>query len=286
MADCDVCAQPQPDAAYACAKCAIKARRWLDTIAEVAGSARDIAHGERLRGAPAAVGTSSDDRLPINPTARQRFEHASGTVITWARHVSETRGMPVTDRPPAAGPLCAAAARRLDCWHRSCTAIRETTDPLAVAAWWLLGHVEWLRHRQEAAEAFADIAAAGRDLQRLADRPPDLVVVGACECGHVLYAPQRASVARCRECGQSWDVERSRDILREHLDGMLLTAAEIATMAVIGDPDANRSRVRKLINQWASRGRITARGHSPDGDQLYRFGEVNTLLTPTEKAAS
>jgi hypothetical protein len=286
MADCAICERAQADTAYACAACAGKARRHLGDIADLAGPARDVAHGQRLRGPGVVGGHSGEAQLPINPSARRRFDAASGEVTTWARHVSETRGTPVTARPPANGPLCAAGDRRLDCWHRSCTAIRETTDPLAVAAWWLLGHVDWLRHRQEAPEAFAAIERAAKALARLADRPPDLVVVGACECEVVLYARAGAAIVRCQDCGRRWDVAESRRILQARLDSMLMTAAEIATMAVVGDPDANRMRVRKLINQWATRHRITPRGVNADGDQLYRFGEVTALLAVSQAQAS
>jgi hypothetical protein len=278
-ATCATCDRPVPGTEYACASCAHRARRHLDQIADLAGPARDVAHGQTRRGPAVAGGHSSEARLPINPTARQRFDAAQNAVTTVARHVAETRGMPITDRPAAAGPLCPAAARRLDCWHRSCDTIRETSDALAIAAWWLLGHIDWLRHRPEGPEVFATLEAAAKALARLTDRPPDLVVVGACTCGAGLYAQAGAGTVRCRDCGERWDVERSRETLRARLDGMLMTAAEIATMAVVGDPDANRTRVRKLINQWATRRRIIEHGHNAAGDPLYRFGEVMTRLT-------
>ncbi|WP_213452874.1 DUF1922 domain-containing protein [Rhizomonospora bruguierae] len=258
---CAACQRPDPTGGVCCHDCAGRARRSLHIVADLTGDARDVAHGQARRGTGRVGGGGGEVRLPLNLAATARLDAAQNELTGWARHVAGERGLPT----PAGA------------------------DPLEVAARWLTGHVEWLRFREEAFEAFEAFGDAERTVTTIADRPPERVIVGACDCGARLYAPRGAAVATCRDCGQRWDVDKSRDILRRHLAKMLATPAEIATMALYLDPDADRRRVRHLITVWATRRRggvplITMRGRDAAGAPLYRVGEVlDRLSRPAEE---
>ncbi|MER7164512.1 DUF1922 domain-containing protein [Micromonospora sp. NPDC000207] len=245
MPSCTVCDKPVDDpAAYACTSCTTNARRHLDDIADTTPAARDVAGGATRRGTPTR--SNGDARLPINLGASARLDAAQTALTTWARHVAGERGI----QPPT-GP-----------------------DPLHAAAQWLTRHLDWLRHRQEVPEAYRDIAAVRRIVTGIVDRPAGRVLVGACDCGTVLYAKATAATIGCRTCERAWDVAESRDILRQALDDKHMTASQIAALAVVADPDLDRQRVRRLVNVWGHRHAVDVRGHSADGDPLYRLGDV------------
>ena len=103
-------------------------------------------------------------------------------------------------------------------------------------------------------------------LERLVDSPPTgRRLVGMCDCGQILYAAADRAVVQCkgrpRSCGATWDVERSQDILMDHLDGQLVTAAEAAHLGGFLDTDRTQEQIRKLVNKWAERGQLAAHGH-------------------------
>jgi hypothetical protein len=109
------------------------------------------------------------------------------------------------------------------------------------------------------------------------DRPADREVAGQCACGEYLYAVRGADFVTCSACGTSYDVAQIRELLSRHAEQMLLTAAEIASLAVHTGLTTNRERVRKLINVWSSRGIVVPRGDHV-GQPTYRTGEVMTRL--------
>lgn len=263
---CATCPRPVPGQEYGCAHCARVTADRLAAIAELAPAARDVAARQTRRG-PAVGGSGGGSRLPLNLAAAARLDSAQTAVTTWARHVIEERG---GNGPESHGERRTGA---------------DGGTPLGAAARWLTGHVEWFRHRQEWSELYADVAAAERVLRGVVDGPPDRQIVGACECETTLYARPGASVVRCRECQATWDVEASREILLKHVADRLLTAAEIAGLAVVQDPERDRLKVRKLINVWTNRGQLTPAGITTDGDPTYRVGPVLERLADARPRA-
>lgn len=186
--------------------------------------------------------------LPVDLNASARAAVAFNAVTTWARHVSDERGTTM--------PLVAAGQH-----------------PAAAAAVFLLGELDWLRHQREAEEAFTELQAAGAAIRRIVDAPPEQVVVGVCDCGTHLYARQGAATVTCKECGARWDVEKSRDGLRETLRGYLVTAAEAAVFLAFFGYTTDRTRTRKTIVMWGVRSLIAVRGQV-DGGPAYLFGDI------------
>ena len=89
---CVVCGRPTDG--YACPTEANRAAGHLRDIADLAPAARDVAMGQTRRGAP--VGGGSGSGLELNLRATARLDAVQNTLVTWARHVSEERGIPIT----------------------------------------------------------------------------------------------------------------------------------------------------------------------------------------------
>jgi hypothetical protein len=312
---CVCCSQPMADGAYACQKCG---RELAQALTEAAGHAEDawtvIARETRYgtaggarKAEPEPAAPASDQRrnrvsefgwaasietpargalrsgqIPPDLSASTSLADVGNVVTTWARHICERRGAELPARRPLLGPLCAA----FPCEHTSCERIQWRVPPsdLGEAAAWLATQLGWLRKRPEAGEAFDELTDACRMLRRLVDRPvSDRRLVGVCDCGTTLYALPWQGVVECpdKRCGLRWDVEESRDILRDALRGKLFTAAEAAHLGAFWDERASE-QIRKLINKWAERGRLIAHGQV-DGAPTFLFGEVIDRLAESPR---
>lgn len=278
---CDICGDPVPDTAYACTRCAQPTVDGLRDAHRLAGEvettvARLARYATRGGRRTAAVDDEREDRpvnrrmpvdafgwpaskerpkrgalratpLPVDLHASTRAAAAFNTVTTWARAVAEERGTDIPAEP--------------------------AVHPVATAAWFLLERIDWIRHQPFAAEALNELAAAGATIRRVVDAPPEMVIVGVCDCGAHLYAHQGAATVTCSQCQARWDVETSREALREHLRGYLMTASEAAVFLAFFGVTGDRNRSRKTIVMWGQRGVIQAHG-SVDGRPTYRFGDI------------
>lgn len=225
-------------------------------------------------------------KIPPDLAAADAYDDIANTITTWARHICETRGVELPARRPLLGPLC---DQGYDCPHPSCAGVRFRKPPAAVgeAALWLATQAEWLRHRPEAAEAFDELTDACSRLARLVDRPgAGEQLVGMCDCGKILYAPHGRTHVVCPEptCALRWNVNESRDILRTALRGKLFTAAEAGWFAAYWD-ERTSEQIRKLINKWSERGRLTVHGEI-DGDPTFLFGDVIDRLAQSPRRAA
>lgn len=261
---CSLCDDPTDG--YACRRCTDTTAQYLRLVVDLAGEvettvarlARYASRGGRrapqveVDDGPKQAGGLRVTPLPVDLHASARAAGAFTAVTTWARHILEDRGGELPDAPAG-------------------------THPAAVAARFLLDQLDWLRHQRESAEAFPELQAAGATIRRVVDAPPELVVVGMCDCGAHLYVHQGAATVTCRECDARWDVEKSRDGLREALRERLVTAPEAALLAGLFRPDLNRGRLRKLINKWGERGLI-ATHPDIDGAPTHTFGDIMARL--------
>lgn len=263
---CDLCGDPTDG--YCCRRCTDRAARYLRYVVDLADEVETTVarlaryatrNGRRAAEAevagPKSTGGLRPTPLPVDLNASARAAAAFNSVTTWARHVEEERGGEVPDVPYG-------------------------RHPASVAAAWLLGQFDWLRHQREAEEAFTELMAAGAAIRRVVDAPPEQMVVGVCDCGTHLYARQGASTVVCPDCSARWDVEASREGLREALRGYLVTAAEAAVFLAFFGMTGDRNRSRKTIVMWAQRGLIEAHGQV-DGGPAYLFGEVLDRATRT-----
>lgn len=112
--------------------------------------------------------------------------------------------------------------------------------------------------------------------RRVIDTRPARQYLGECDCGGPLYAELGSDTAACRDCKAEQSADLRRSALLAELEGRLCTAAEIADLSTHLGLKADREQVRKRINSWHRRGRI-----SEVGDR-FRFGEVWHLLMAEE----
>ncbi|HXM54570.1 MAG TPA: DUF1922 domain-containing protein, partial [Candidatus Dormibacteraeota bacterium] len=248
--------------------------------------ARQTRYGGGFRG-------GHSEPLPVDLFASAAFAPIANTIGGWARIATEE-----TRRRPCwramAGPLCPPTGVR--CGHDSCAALRRTTTPPAVAleAAWLAQQIGWLRLHPAAAEAFRELHHACEQLRELCDLPGTRGdrLVGMCDCGRILYAPHGRDVVQCRasNCGATWNVTESQAILRKNLDDRLVTPGEAAHLGGYLDTDRSQKQIRALVDAWARRGQITARGEIPgEPDEkgeptwvpTYRFGDIAERMAVT-----
>ena len=275
-AQCVICTAPLPDQAYACSRCAGRIGRDLAEVADLAGPARAVAAGQTRRGT-AAVSGATQGRLPLNLAAAARVDAATNAVTTWARHVASERGVEV--------PSVHAGGRTG--WSEGDRVAQGVSGDLSAAARWLVGHLEWLRHRVEVDEVARDVAAAVRVLRGVVDGPSPRRWLGQCgaighdgPCRLDLGARPGATTARCR-CGASVVVADRLAELAELVRGYSYTAAEISEAY----PEIRANTIRV----WASRGRLLPTGEI-DGRPVYDLGEVldrarSELLRRAERQA-
>lgn len=210
------------------------------------------------------VGALRPEPTPADLGALDRYHTAENTAITWLRDLG------------------------------------GDAEDLPGALHWLANHTEALRLDPAAKEAFDDLEAACRQLERLVDRRVDnRHFIGICDCGKALYAPWNWTAIQCKPCGAIWNLADGQDILLRHLDDRLVTLGEAAKLAGHLDPDRSQDAVRKLVEKWAGHGRLVPHGHimrEPTDREIrhdpeaypvpvptYRFGEIRKLLDETPR---
>lgn len=271
---CDRCGHPTRDTtAYVCDRCRDRLREDLATVAKVAGEASvTIARLDQVERAGAGQHEPEDTtcvcRLceegrqdkaanalapkpwPVDLGAAQRHDEAVSQLITWVRHIVETRGL---DVPVATG------------------------HPLAAAAAWLGGQLDWLRHRPEATEAFDVLTGACWTIVNVVDRPADRGSLGACGvdvCTEELRQVAGATVVRCGGCGVEHDVaERCARLLRLAEDYWDIAAALAHLLTEYGVPCT-----AEMIRGYAHRGRLAPHPESSPTRPRYRLGSVRELV--------
>lgn len=275
------CTGSCPDNAYLCLACTAELRVLL------AGMPQLLAELETTITRQARVGSgdggrkSAETQVPFHARAGQLGATLRNALVTWARHIAETRGVDVQPRRPIYGPY------HVLCPHDSCATIQRLAEqPEGLASVWMLHHVDWLRHRREVTEAFAELVSLQRRVQHVIDRAPALWYCGPCDiCAADLYARPGAAVVQCRapRCSFHTDVTTRRDWLLRAAEDSLVNATDLArAVTALGQP-VTPERVRK----WAERGRLLSRGVeawrvTATGVQTYRptyrVGDVLDLL--------
>lgn len=97
-------------------------------------------------------------------------------------------------------------------------------------------------------------------------------------CPGDVYADEDAAVGNCDLCGDGVTVVVRQGELNDKLDSRLCTAAELATICVHLGLQAPRERVHKMVHYWHRHKRIVSHSTAPNGDPMFRYGEVRTML--------
>jgi len=261
---CPCCGAPVTDA-YACHHCAKRAAGHLATIVELTPDARDVAHGLTRRG-DGGAGGKPGSRPPGDIEAMGRLSAVQNTLSTLARDIAEVRGLPVPDAGRA--------------------------DVIVVAARWLGGQTEWLRHALDqgepfAARAFDEIDTCSRRIYGMANGPVPGRYAGPCSqvdadgkvCGEDVTARPGAAIGTCKACGSEYDVDEQQKWMRSEIEGYLARAVEIAGVLLrLGFPVGYST-----IAAYAAKGQLIAHGSDEKGRPLFRIGDVIDLRMGARK---
>jgi hypothetical protein len=101
--DCVRCGRPTADG-YACVTCRDRilcdllgddSRDDRPGLVDTAPAARDIAQGQASGHGEGGASGKPESRLPLDLAVTAKLDAAQATLTTWARHISETRGIPL-----------------------------------------------------------------------------------------------------------------------------------------------------------------------------------------------
>jgi hypothetical protein len=277
---CVRCDRPTPDG-YACSSCAYRAGDQLHELADMAPAARDVAHGLSRRAGGSGGSGKPGSRLPFDLGATSKLDAVQNRLSTWVGEVAHGRSRPIP------------APRHLD------------DDPIVLWARWLAGHVEWIRHTDDADRFLTEVDECLRAVRSIARGPSEQKYLGPCgavvqfetcpestkgmclsmlegfarcdegECVHApdqlctgdVYASRGSRTGRCRVCG----AEVSTDERAAWLDGEVRSRAFRASE--IEDAFGVNAN---LIRQWATpaRGLIQVHGQDRNGRALYLLSQV------------
>lgn len=258
---CASCSRPVKDQARLCRRCT----SWLERdLGDLEGLATEV-ETTRLRqsrtgGQAIGGGHSSERPLPFDDRPVLAARALREVCRRWAGFVVEHRGAP---------------------WPR---------DLLGDYGRFLLGQVDWLRHREEAPVAFDELSGAIGRVRGSIDRRAERVYAGPCgaidywpdghpilcsaRCDGDVYGRLNAKNATCTKCGATHDVADRREWLLAAVEDQLAHIALLSkALSNLGRPVADPT-----IRSWVSRGRLAAHGEDPQGRALYRVGDVIELL--------
>jgi hypothetical protein len=175
-------------------------------------------------------------------------------------------------------------------------------DPIVAAAKWLAQHVEWMRHRPEADEFLADVAAAARVVEGVARGPSSQRYLGPCgalvfeanvmsdghssavgiPCPGDIYARDGAQSGVCRLCKATVGVDERRAWLDDLVRSEAFRASEIAhSHGISADTIRSWAFRGKLKSYWrTAAGIVAAWTDPPEGEtreRLHYLGDVLDL---------
>lgn len=93
-AECLRCGRPTPDG-YVCVSETDRAAAQLAEIRDMVGAARAIALGQSRHGGDGSSSGKPASRLPFDLGATSRLDAVQNELITWVRHICETRGIAI-----------------------------------------------------------------------------------------------------------------------------------------------------------------------------------------------
>lgn len=229
-------------------------------------------------------------------TRQTRYSEVSGGG-SGAKGKTMPLGMDLRFDVDGKGTLVEAGARNslvtwvrmaLDTWPGT----RMPDDRVAAMCRFLSSIRAAIAGQEWAEELLRDMLAAERSLRAFVDRPPERIYAGTCiVCAIVgehspLYARQGDEKILCpaEDCRKEYDVAECRETLLATVDGLLCTAAQIASLATYFGVLEDREKVRKRINVWDHRGVIQPDGLTPEGEPTYAFGETVQAILRADAA--
>lgn len=156
----------------------------------------------------------------------------------------------------------------------------EATQLAAMAAW-LLARIDRVRRHPRARGIRFEITDAVRRGRSVLDPSASLAYAGQCEvCGGALFARGSAGSALCHKCQRVIDdVPARRTALLDEATAGLASRDDILDALPISYGLAVNDQV---FRGWVRRGRLAQQGVGPDGEPLWRLGDVLELARARE----
>lgn len=252
-------------AAHLCHFCTGRLRAALRDLVEraLAAELRTAALRQTRMTRPGDTTTREpgDRPMPVDIDAGNLGAALADTLATWVRDVAAS--MPPH---PVEGPVChqCAGAHHL-APHHTCAEVIGTRPPAnhpSALAQWLAANIPHIRTQRFAGQLLDEVTAIIRAVERAVDLPTPSILAGVCPtCDRPVYTRQGATTGRCAAPGCDGMVEVATG-RADHLDRLSTThhtAADAARIiTTLGHPIT-----RNRINQWHTRGRLTAASWEP-----------------------
>jgi len=299
---CPLCGRPIHDQAYIDRDCARRVDEALALVIVVAGEVTNtVAKLDRVnrigghedeatepapadsRPGPAWLRSTEHDSalnptpMPVNLSAGRRHNQAAMELLNAARRIENERGRTMPTTPHCAHNTCRAVVQRLIVGPPCAWA---GAHPLVDVAAFLRTQLDWLRHRQNAADELGAIQDAAQTIVAIVDRPADQWFAGLCSCGEKLWPNAGAKTIRCH-CGAEHDANERRAAMLEQLEEVWLGPDQCAhALTMLGVP-TNASTIRT----WgAQRHLLAPHPESLPGRPRYRVGSVRELAEQAHQA--
>jgi hypothetical protein len=306
MTQCEACSAPTD--VFLCPRCVTTLRttlegvpRWIEALTDVVlRQTRIGASGKRGKGdampslyAPDTTTVKGETRPTKQAQASTLLVAIRNDVITWHRHVCESRG--ITWVPRAfVGPLLVSQIRE---------PLRPSIDG---AAQWLADNVRAIACDEAAGECVTTFEAHARVAERIVDLPTPYRFVGPCqttvtdrktgrerECGTRLMATREATHVTCPACKTMHDVERVINRLLANVEHWRFSREELigarngdwtGIMGLLEEPVS-----KSAFHRWCKDAELKASGYRrPDGgiglsrrsesdEPVYRLSRVREL---------
>ena len=294
------CGRPIGDNASACTHCGARLTKalgdvpWLHAQLQITLTRQDHVTRigpvvtTRLEPAGDDLGalTARPGPLPFDYRAAEAGANLRLHLAKLATQIAKARGIPITAPRP--------------------------TTPAGLATW-ITGHVDWIRHRPDAADEIDACCHAVQLLRTVIDTAAPRVYAGPCGddsaawkvaaialtaitghaqpefCPGELYATEGAPTIECDICGLVYEVAERRAWLIEAAEDRLATLAVISNF--LADDAHPVKQVRNILDSAERRGRLVPRGELlvPAGDgseprvkATYRIGEARELLVQAD----
>lgn len=256
------CGKPVRDNAQLCHACTERLRRDLGEVRGLADEIETTQYGQsRMGGQPIGGGHSADRPLPFDDRPVLAARALREVCRRWTTLVVEQRG------------------------------VGQPRDFLIDYGPFLLSHVDWLRHREEAPVLHAELVDAIGRVRGSIDRRAERLYAGPCgsvdydevtglpdpacvPCPADLYGRPTAKTVRCDVCGTCHDTADRREWLLE------AARDQLAHPSLLSKALSNLMRPvpEKTITSWKDRGQLVAHGVDLHGRKLYRVGDVMDLM--------
>lgn len=229
--------------------------------------------------------------LMTDMDAARLTDEARNTIGTWARHISETRGIEGPTEPiPAAFvvDVRAIVVRNRMRFTRETHIVAEARDhAMGTVCSWLMVNLDSIRYDEAAAEIHGQLLELKGKLARAVDSSPAWVFAGPCDdCKVDLYRQQHAARIVCdgqvtREpgCGREYTIGERTDWLLDSVADALVPLDALKAFLV---PMGWRWPPGTTVAGWRLRMRLKVRSADIHGVELFRGGDVIDLLIEWE----